>query len=81
MHPLSADETRKLLEAARGDKHEALYVLAIHTGMRQDELLALKWQDVDMENATVSVRRTLTKTVANCSWENRRRRRAAAPSS
>jgi integrase len=48
MHPLSADETRKLLEAARGDKLEALYVLAIHTGMRQGELLALKWQDVDL---------------------------------
>jgi integrase len=61
MHPLSAEETRKLLEAARGDKLEALYVLAIHTGMRQGELLALKWQDVDLENATVSVRRTLTK--------------------
>ena len=61
MHPLSADQTRTLLEAARGDKHEALYVLAIHTGMRQGELLGLKWQDVDLENATVSVRRTLTK--------------------
>jgi integrase len=42
MHPLSADQTRTLLEAARGDKHEALYVLAIHTGMRQGELLGLK---------------------------------------
>jgi integrase len=29
--------------------------------MRQGELLALKWQDVDLWNATISVRRTLTK--------------------
>jgi integrase len=29
--------------------------------MRQGELLALRWQDVDMENAVVSVRRTLTR--------------------
>jgi integrase len=29
--------------------------------MRQGELLALKWQDVDLGNATVSVRRTLTR--------------------
>jgi integrase len=28
--------------------------------MRQGELLALKWQDVDLENAAVSVRRTIT---------------------
>jgi integrase len=61
MRTLFADETRKLLEAARGDKLEALYVLAVSTGMRQGELLALKWQDVDLENASVSVRRTLTK--------------------
>jgi integrase len=61
MQTLSASETRKLLEAAHGDKLEALYVLAVTTGMRQGELLALKWRDVDLENATVSVRRTLTK--------------------
>ena len=61
MRPLSAGETRRLLEAARGDKLEALYVLAVHTGMRQGELLALKWQDVDLENGKLSMRRTLTK--------------------
>jgi len=61
MRPLSPVEARKLLDAAQGDRLEALYVLAVHTGMRQGELLALKWQDVDMENATVSVRRTLTR--------------------
>ena len=38
-----------------------LYVLAITTGMRQGELFALKWQDVDLGNATLSVRRTLTR--------------------
>ena len=41
MRPLSPDEARKLMEAAQGDKLEALYVLAMHTGMRQGELLAL----------------------------------------
>jgi integrase len=61
MIALSADETRRLLEAARGDRLEALYTLAVHTGMRQGEMLALRWQDVDVENAVVSVRRTLTR--------------------
>jgi integrase len=60
MRTLSAVETRELLEAARDDKLEALYVLAVHTGMRQGELLALKWQDVDLENAKLGVRRTIT---------------------
>jgi integrase len=61
MHPLSVLEARQLLEAARGDRLEALYVLAIHTGMRRGELLALKWADVDLDLATVRVRRTLTR--------------------
>ncbi len=62
MSPLSAKETRRLLEAARGDRLEALYVLAVTTGMRRGELLSLKWADVDLEGASVSIRRTLTRT-------------------
>jgi integrase len=58
---LSAEQTRRILETARGHKLEALYVLAVHTGMRQGELLALKWQDMDLENGTICVRRTLTR--------------------
>ena len=60
MRTLSGAETRGLLEAARGDRLEALYVLAVHTGMRQGELLALKWRDIDLENTKVGVRRTIT---------------------
>lgn len=39
-----------------------LYVLALHTGMRRGELLGLKWDDVDLDSATVRVRRTLMRT-------------------
>jgi integrase len=58
--PLDQDEARRLLEASRGDRLEALYVLALNTGMRQGELLALKWDDVDLERGVLRVRRTLT---------------------
>ncbi len=61
MRTLCAEETQRLLKVAHGDRLEALYVLAVHTGMRQGELLALEWQDVDLEAGTVQVRRTLTK--------------------
>jgi len=79
MRPLSPAEARKLLDAAQGDRLEALYVLAVTTGMRQGELLALKWQDVDLGNATVSVRRTLTRSGGRYTLGSQRRRRAAAP--
>jgi integrase len=62
MRPLSADEARRLLDAANGDRLEALYVLTVHTGMRRGNLLGLRWSDVDLEGGTVSVRRTLTRT-------------------
>jgi integrase len=38
---------------------EALYLLAIHTGLRQGELLGLKWTDVDLAARTLSVQRSL----------------------
>jgi integrase len=63
MHPLSVLEARQLLEAARGDRLEALYVLAVHTGMRRGELLGLQWEDVYLDDIypTIRVRRTLTR--------------------
>src|SRR5215212_8199192 len=60
--PLSAEQVKVLLETACGDRLEALSVLAIHTGLRQGELLGLKWEDVDLESGTLRVRRTLATT-------------------
>ena len=60
--PLTAEEANRLIAAAGGDRLEALYVLAIHTGLRQGELLALRWEDLDLEAGALRVRRTLTRT-------------------
>lgn len=35
-------------------------MLAVHCGLRQGELLGLRWKDVDLETATLQVRRVLT---------------------
>ncbi len=48
-----------MLSAARGDRLEALYVLAIHTGLRRSEILGLRWADVDLDAGTLSVQRSL----------------------
>ena len=39
---------------------EALYLLAITAGLRQERLLGLKWEDVDLEDGTLQVKRTLS---------------------
>jgi integrase len=59
INPLSEEQVKRLLEAAQGDKLEALYVLAVHTGMRSGELLGLRWKDVDLEGGIVQVRRSV----------------------
>jgi integrase len=56
---LSPGQARTLLAALRGDRLQALYVLALTTGMRQGELLALRWADVDLTGRRLPVRGTL----------------------
>ena len=60
--PLSPEQARRFLEACQGERLEALFVLAVHTGMRQGELLGLHWEDVDLEARTLRVRRSLSRT-------------------
>lgn len=62
MKTLSPEEARRFLEAAQGERLYALYVLAITTGMRLGELLALRWRDVDLERGVLRVTATLQKT-------------------
>ncbi|MDP9438491.1 MAG: site-specific integrase [Actinomycetota bacterium] len=56
---LSPAEVKTLLLEARGDRLEALYVLAVHTGLRQGELLGLRWDDVDFKTGKLRVSRQL----------------------
>jgi integrase len=55
------EQVDKLLTAIEGHKHEALYTLALTSGMRLGELLALKWNDVDLVAGFLSVREGRTR--------------------
>ncbi len=57
MNILKADEVRELLKAAEGTRLEALYHLAVTTGLRQGELLALRWSDLDWGAGRLQVQR------------------------
>ncbi len=62
VNPLTAEQACCLLEDARGERFEALYVVALTAGLREGELLGLKWEDIDLESGKLSVRRTLSET-------------------
>lgn len=59
MKALTPDEAGRFLKAAREDRLSTLFSLALTTGMRPEEYLALQWKDVDLEKRTVTVQRAL----------------------
>ncbi len=56
---LTLEQARTLLAAARGHRLDMLLTLALTTGMRRGELLALRWSDIDLESGLLQVRRTV----------------------
>jgi integrase len=59
IEPLDAEQARIFLDAARGDRYEALYLLCLMAGLRQGEALGLKWSDIDLDAGTLRVNRQL----------------------
>lgn len=56
--PLTLDQVGTFLRSIRGDRLEALYMTAIGLGLRQGELLALRWSDVNLDAGTLTVQHT-----------------------
>ncbi len=59
MQTWGEDDIHRFLEAAKDSQYYALFYLALFTGMRRSELLALRWQDVDLMLGHVYVNRGL----------------------
>ena len=59
MQVFSPEQARSFLVACCGERLEGLYWLALSTGLRRGELLALKWDDLDLDAGRLSVRRSL----------------------
>jgi integrase len=57
--PLTPEQARRLIETSVTDRYRALWITALGTGLRQGELLALRWEDVDLKAGRLRVRDTL----------------------
>lgn len=66
---MDPDLSKRILEAARGTPIELCVALAIGTGMRRGEILALRWSDVDLDGKVAYVRRTLLETPEGLSFQ------------
>jgi integrase len=60
MNVWNQEEVRKFLSLAKTNPYFLVFHLALYTGMRQGEILGLRWEDVDFEKGTINIRQTLS---------------------
>jgi integrase len=58
---LTLEEQQKFLKALEGHRLATAFKVLLGTGLRRGELLALTWKDVDLANATLTVRQSLVR--------------------
>ena len=55
IHPFEAEEISAFMNAIQGNPSEALFFVALNTGMRLSEILGLRWNRVDFKKGTIKV--------------------------
>jgi integrase len=61
MRTLTPAEAAVLLEMAQSNQYYPVIYTAVSSGLRQAELLGLRWRDIDLESKSISVCQTLYK--------------------
>ena len=59
MDVLTPEQVNRLLDAAYGDRMECAYILGALCALRVGEALSLRYEDCDLAEGTISIRRTL----------------------
>lgn len=57
IQPFSIDEAKALLAEASKRRNSARWAIALALGLRQDEVLGLRWSDVSLDDGSLQVRR------------------------
>ena len=78
---LSAEEMQKMFEALRGTKLELPVLVTAFYGLRRSEALGLKWDAIDFERNTITIRHIVTNAKIDGKYEIVREDRAKTKSS
>lgn len=68
MKVFTSGQLEQLVKAMAGDRLAPLYYLAIATGCRRGELIALRWSDVDWARPAISINRTAEEVSGGIIW-------------
>jgi len=59
IRPLDPENSRKLIDAAKASRFEAVYITALTLGLRRGEVLGVRWCDVDFDSRTLRVNQSI----------------------
>lgn len=60
VNPFTLDEQKQFIKAIKGHNYEMLFLTALNSGMRQGELLALTWNDINFKHNYIKVNKNLS---------------------
>ena len=60
VNPFTLEEQKQFIKAIKGHQYEMLFLTALNSGLRQGELLALTWSDIDFKNKFIKVNKNLS---------------------
>jgi integrase len=76
---LSPEQVKKLLAAARGDRLECAYVLAAVVGLRLSEVCGVRWEDINLDEGTLRIKRSVWRNKAQPTKNKSSRRTLKLP--
>lgn len=55
IHAMTKKQQKIFIENIKGNRFELIFLLALYTGMRQTEIIALTWEDINEETYTIEI--------------------------
>lgn len=63
------DEFKKFIQCVDNDRYSNAFTFLFYTGLRESEMFALQWKDIDFNNHTVSIKKSITSKTVGHSWK------------
>ena len=66
--PIMDDNVARFLEAIKGDRFERVFIVDLFSGLRQSEIVGLRWSDVDLDAGLLTIRHQIQKSYSDSGY-------------